>query len=114
MEDFKIGGRRVYYPYVLKGGGHGDADEGLARQFVLAVDKVKNHGWDVARAQEEYMGCSLEYVIMSHGMVFAAEDARKGRPVVDFPKWWEENVVRKLQGSSPSARCWGVRLVAGQ
>lgn len=96
VEDFKTGGRRVYYPYVPKGGGHGDADEGLARQFVLAVDKVKNHGWEVARAQEEYMGCSLEDVIMSHGIVFAAEDARKGRTVVDFPKWWEENVVRRL------------------
>lgn len=94
VEDFKTGGRRVFYPYVPKGGGHGDADEGLARQFVLAVDKVKNHGWGVAQAQKEYMGCSLEDVIMSHSMVFAAEDARKSRTVVDFPKWWEKNVVR--------------------
>ncbi|KAG8165651.1 hypothetical protein KVR01_004203 [Diaporthe batatas] len=96
VEDFRTGGRQVFYPYVPKGGGHGDADEGLARQFVLAVDKVKNHGWDVARAQKEYMGCSLEDVIMSHSMVFAAEDARKGRAVVDFPKWWEGNVVGRL------------------
>lgn len=97
VEDFKTGGRRVFYPYVPKGGGHGDADEGLARQFVLAVDKVKNHGWDVAGAQKEYMGCSLEDVIMSHGMVFAAEDARRSKTVVDFPDWWEKNVVAKMK-----------------
>ena len=96
VEDFKTGGRRVFYPHAPKGGGHGDADEGLARQFVLAVDKVKNHGWDVARAQKEYMGCSLEDVIMSHGMVFAAEDARRSRTVVDFPSWWEKNVVARM------------------
>ena len=96
VEDFDTGATQVFYPYVPKGGGHGDADEGLARQFVLAVDKVKNHGWDVARAQKEYMGCSLEDVIMSHSMVFAAEDARKSRTVVNFPQWWEENVVGRL------------------
>lgn len=96
LEDFKTGGRRVFYPYVPKGGGHGDADEGLARQFVLAVDKVKNHGWGVAQAQKEYMGCSLKDVIMSHSLVFAAEDARRSRTVVDFPEWWEKNVVGNL------------------
>ncbi|KAL1863976.1 hypothetical protein Daus18300_007941 [Diaporthe australafricana] len=97
VEDFKTGERQVYYPYVPKDGGHGDGDEGLARQFVLAIDKVKNHGWDVVRAQKEYMGCSLEDVIMSHSMVFAAEEARKNRTVVDFPSWWEERVVAKLK-----------------
>ncbi|KAJ0104030.1 hypothetical protein J7T55_009695 [Diaporthe amygdali] len=97
VEDFKTGQKKVYYPYVPKDGGHGDGDEGLARQFVLAVDKVKNHGWDVACAQKEYIGCSLEDVIMSHSMVFAAEEARKNRTVVDFPSWWEEMVVAKLK-----------------
>lgn len=96
VEDFRTGETKVFYPHVPKGGGHGDADEGLARQFVLAVDKVKSHGWDVARAQKEYLGCSLEDVIMSHSLVFAAEEARKSRSVINFPQWWEKNVAGKL------------------
>jgi hypothetical protein len=96
VEDFRTGETRVFYPYVPEGGGHGDADEGLACQFVLAVDKVKNYGWDVPRAQKEYMGCSLQDVIMSHSMVFAAEDARKTRAVINFHKWWDDNVARRI------------------
>ncbi len=63
---------------------------------MLAVDRVKNHNANVAEAQKEYIGCSLADIIMTHSMVFAAEEARHGKTVVDFPSWWEKQVVSKL------------------
>jgi len=38
----------------------------------------------------------LEEVIRSHAMVFAAEQARLGKKVLDFPEWWAENVEASL------------------
>ena len=95
VEDFNTGAKKIYKPHIA-GGGHGGGDDGLARQFILAVDAVKNHGASVADAQIEHVGCSLEEVIRSHAMVFAAEDARKGKKVLDFPKWWREEVEASL------------------
>jgi hypothetical protein len=89
VEDFTTGATRIYKPHVA-GGGHGGGDDGLARQFILAVDAVKNQGASVADAQKEHVGCSLQEVVMSHAMVFAAEEARKARRVLDFPAWWRE------------------------
>jgi hypothetical protein len=62
----------------------------------LAVDRVKNHGEDVTTAQKEYVGCTLEEVIRSHAMVFAAEEARRNKIVLDFPSWWEREVQSRL------------------
>jgi hypothetical protein len=45
----------------------------------------------VDAAQREFLGCSLEEVIRSHAVVFAAEEARRCRKAVDFGGWWEEN-----------------------
>ncbi|KAK0114922.1 hypothetical protein ONS96_013397 [Cadophora gregata f. sp. sojae] len=95
VQDFNTGATKIYKPH-LAGGGHGGGDDGLARQFILAVDAVKNHGLSVEEAQKVHVGCSLEEVIRSHAMVFAAEDARLGRRVVDFPGWWRENVEKSL------------------
>ena len=95
VEDFNTGTKKIYKPH-LAGGGHGGGDAGLARQFILAIDAVKNHGFNVADAQKQHVGCSLEEVIRSHAMVFAAEDARKGKKVLDFPKWWKEEVEIRL------------------
>jgi hypothetical protein len=95
VEDFNTGAKRVHKPH-LAGGGHGGGDDGLARQFILAVDAVKNHGASVADAQKEHVGCSLEEVIRSHAMVFAAEEARKGKQVLDFPQWWAKEVEASL------------------
>jgi predicted dehydrogenase len=101
VENFNTGAKKIHKPHIA-GGGHGGGDDGLARQFILAVNAVKNHGASVANAQLEHVGCSLEEVIRSHAMVFAAEDARKGKKVLDFPKWWKEEVeaslVKPLQG----------------
>lgn len=97
VEDFNTGEKRVYKPH-MAGGGHGGGDDGLARQFILAVDRVKNHAWSVEDAQKEYVGCSLEEVVRSHAMVFAAEEARAQKQVLDFPSWWERNVENQLGG----------------
>lgn len=95
VEDFNTGQTKVYKPH-MAGGGHGGGDDGLARQFVLAVDRVKNHGMNVEEAQKMYVGCTLEEVMRSHAMVFCADEARKEKKVVEFPKWWAENVEAVL------------------
>ncbi|KAI1776763.1 NAD(P)-binding protein [Hypoxylon cercidicola] len=93
IEDFRTGTQRSYHPK-LESLGHGGGDHGITRQFVLAVDRVKNHGWDAPRAQREFIGCGLEEIIRSHAMVFAAEEARTGKKVVDWKAWWDEKVGR--------------------
>ncbi|KAG4440289.1 hypothetical protein IFR05_004250 [Cadophora sp. M221] len=95
VQDFNTGATKIHKPH-LAGGGHGGGDDGLARQFILAVDAVKNHGVSVEEAQQVHVGCSLEEVIRSHAMVFAAEQARLGKKVLDFPAWWAENVEASL------------------
>lgn len=95
VQDFNTGATKVYKPH-LAGGGHGGGDDGLARQFILAVDAVKNHGVSVEEAQRLHVGCSLEEVIRSHAMVFAAEQARRGKQVLDFADWWAKNVEAML------------------
>lgn len=98
VEDFSTGATKIYKPHIA-GGGHGGGDDGLARQFILAVDAVKNHGANVADAQKEHVGCSLEEVIRSHAMVFAAEEARREKKVLDFPEWWKKEVEASLAKS---------------
>lgn len=96
VRDFRTCKKTVHYPYIPPEGGHGDGDAGLTRQFVLAVDRVKNHGYEVVQAQKKYIGCTLEDIIMSHSLVFAAEEARKQKVVLDFPRWWAKEVMSKL------------------
>ncbi|KUJ07584.1 NAD(P)-binding protein [Mollisia scopiformis] len=95
VENFITGEKTIYKPHIAKGG-HGGGDDGLARQFILAVDAVKNHGVSAEEAQRVHVGCSLEEVIRSHAMVFAAEHARLGKQVVDFPQWWSKEVEANL------------------
>jgi len=89
IEDFRTGETKVYTPR-METLGHGGGDVGLARQFIMAVDKVKNHGWSAVDAQHEFVGCTLEEAVRSHAMVFAAEEARRERTVVDWHKWWQD------------------------
>lgn len=70
-------------------GGHGGGDQGLTVNFVKAVYGVKNKLQSVEEAQKKWIGCSIEDVIRTHGMVFAAEEARNERKVVDMKMWWE-------------------------
>ena len=94
--DFASRTSRRYHPHQL-GGGHGGGDEGLVQQYIHAIDAVHNQKMGVAEAQRHYVGCSLEEIITSHAMVFAAEEARTGRKVVDWQDWWKENVKHQWE-----------------
>jgi predicted dehydrogenase len=96
VTDFKSNSSVTHYPHVPNDGSHGDGDAGLTRQFVLAIDRVKNEGMNVQEAQRQFIGCELRDVVMAHALVFAAEEARLGRKIVDFPTWWEREVEGKL------------------
>lgn len=95
VQNFSTDEKETHYP-PRSGGGHGGGDEGLTRQFVCAIDQVKNYGQGVAEAQVEYIGCTLEEIIRSHAMVFAAEEARRSRISIDFPTWWKKEVESRL------------------
>lgn len=92
VRDFATGERKVHKPH-LSGGAHSGGDFGLMMQFSLAVDAVKNHGMDVEEAQRVHVGCTVEEIIRSHAMVFAAEEARKGKKVVHWDEWWRERTA---------------------
>ena len=89
--DFASKNARTHYPH-QPGGGHGGGDAGLVQQFVKACDAVCVGEMRVAEAQRVHIGCTLDEVIRSHAMVFAAEEARKGKKVVDWGEWWVDNV----------------------
>ncbi|RSM11356.1 hypothetical protein CDV31_006794 [Fusarium ambrosium] len=95
VEDFNTGKTHTYRPGI-EDRGHGGGDLGLTRQFVMACDRVKNHGWEAPRAQDEFIGCTLDEVLRSHAMVFAAEEARLGRKVLDWEQWWKQAVGEQL------------------
>ncbi|PQE06536.1 hypothetical protein CJF32_00002291 [Rutstroemia sp. NJR-2017a WRK4] len=96
VEDFRTGEKKVWTPSNTdQTSGHGGGDAGLVTQFVGAVEAVKK-GEEVEKAQREWVGCSLEEVIRSHAVVFAAEQARNNKLVVDFESWWKKEVVEKL------------------
>lgn len=96
LHDFGTGKTETIRPEQV-GGGHGGGDSGLARQFILSVDAVLNKGEEAELAQKKRLGCTLEEVIRSHAMVFAAEDARLDRKVVDWASWWQEKVQGQLE-----------------
>lgn len=100
VEDFRTGKTTTHTP-PMESAGHGGGDLGLARQFVEAIDLVKNgraEGWTADRAQREVIRCTLDEVIRSHAMVFCAEEARRGKKVVDWAEWWAREVEGKLDG----------------
>lgn len=96
VTDFATKEVRSYNPKI-EHAGHGGGDIGLTRQFVLACDKVKNHGWETERAQNEILECTLEEIVRSHVMVFAAEEARLGKKVVDWGEFWDREVVKATE-----------------
>lgn len=100
VEDFNTGKTTTHTPR-MESLGHGGGDLGLTRKFVEAIDLAKNHreeGWTCEKAQQEVIRCTLDEVIRSHAMVFCAEEAKTGRKVVDWAKWWAEEVEGKLEG----------------
>lgn len=98
VEDFNTGKTTTHTPR-MESLGHGGGDLGLTRQFVEAIDLVKNkraEGWTSDRAQKEIIRCTLDEVIRSHAMVFCAEEAKRGKKVVDWTEWWAREVEAKL------------------
>ena len=93
--DFASGATKVHLP-AQPGGGHGGGDAGLVRQFVNAVEAVKK-GMAVQEAQEKFIGCSLEEMVRSHAVVFAAEEARREGKVVRWQEWWRREVEERLK-----------------
>ena len=93
--DFATEHAQMHYPH-QPGGGHGGGDAGLVQQFVKACDAVCKQEMNVAEAQRSHIGCTLDDVIRSHGMVFAAEEARKEKKVVDWGEWWMTNVTETM------------------
>jgi hypothetical protein len=91
VHQFASGQTTMHHP-PRKGGGHGGGDDGLIHQFVKAVDAVKNQGETVETAQVTHLGCTLEGVVRSNAMVFAAEEARREKKVVDWKDWWSREV----------------------
>ncbi|KAH7088429.1 streptomycin biosynthesis protein StrI [Paraphoma chrysanthemicola] len=95
VHNFSTGHTQTYTPH-MEGGGHGGGDTGLVRQFLMAVNAVDSGTMPAAKAQREFLGCDLEEAFRSHAMVFAAEEARTERKVVDWKKWWGQKVEGEL------------------
>ena len=94
--DFATKETQTHHPH-QPGGGHGGGDAGLAMAFYNAVGAVKTRTMSASEAQTTHIGCTLEEIIRSHAMVFAAEDARKQKQTLSWPEWWRINVETKMQ-----------------
>ena len=93
--EFATRHAQIHHPH-QPGGGHGGGDAGLVQQFVKACQAVCTQQMNVAEAQRVHIGCTLDDVIRSHAMVFAAEEARIGKKVVDWADWWVANVEKTM------------------
>ncbi|KAJ6262162.1 hypothetical protein Dda_2967 [Drechslerella dactyloides] len=67
--------------------GHGGGDTGLAKAFVEAVEAVKVYGWDVSKAQREYIGAGVDEAVRAHGLAWCAEESRKSGERKDWSQW---------------------------
>lgn len=97
VHNFATKETQTHHPQQL-GGKHGGGDKGLVQQFVKAIHAVKSKTSSVEDAQKTHIGCTMEDIIRSHAMVFAAEEARKQKKVIDWKKWWFNNVEEALKG----------------
>ncbi|KAI4112790.1 MAG: hypothetical protein LQ345_006113 [Seirophora villosa] len=89
--DFATSKAQVHYPH-QPGGGHGGGDAGLTRHFINAIEAVEKGMMSVEDAQISHIGCTLDDIIRSHAMVFAAEEARRQKTVIEWASWWRANV----------------------
>lgn len=96
--DFATSQAEMHYPD-QPGGGHGGGDDGLTKHFVDAIKAVEKDAENVEDAQAVHIGCTLDDIIRSHAMVFAAEEARRKKTVIDWAGWWKENIESALRTS---------------
>lgn len=92
LHDFNTDLTQTFDPEVPKKSHHGGGDDGLTQQFIKAVAAVLMNEMAVPQAQEHFLGCTMADIILSHAAVFAAEQARRQREVLNWPSWWAENV----------------------
>ncbi|KAF2772732.1 NAD(P)-binding protein [Teratosphaeria nubilosa] len=97
VHSFVTGESKTYHPEVPKTSHHGGGDDGLTECFVKAVRAVRDGKMRVDEAQREFLGCSMQDVVRSHAVVFAAEEARREGRVVRWGEWWERHVEGPLQ-----------------
>lgn len=71
---------------------HGGGDWGLAKSFVSAVAAAQSGEMKVEDSQRRYIGADLEEIILSHAVVFAAEEARHTGQNIDFGAWWSQKI----------------------
>jgi len=90
VTDFRTRRTTVHQP-PHEGGGHGGGDLGLMRAFVEAV----------RTRQQELLGTDVTDVLRSHLTVFAAEQSRKTRSVIDCVEF--ENAARRAHDGSVKA-----------
>jgi len=64
---------------------------------LMAVDAVNKGNMGTQEAQRRFLGCDLEEAFRSHAVVFAADEARTKKQVVDWASWWKENVENRLE-----------------
>ncbi|ERF77146.1 hypothetical protein EPUS_09319 [Endocarpon pusillum Z07020] len=76
--------------------GHDGGNGGLMNSFSKAVEAVIKGELSVEQAQAKYVSCTLKEAFMSHAMVFAAEEARLGRKIVNWRNWWAKLEQRLL------------------
>ena len=90
---FATGQTKVHHPFITGGcDKHGGGDTGLTAKFMSAVDGVKNRSMTIAEAEDKFLGCSVEEILRSHALIFAAEEARKESRVIDWKTWWN-NII---------------------
>ena len=94
VTSFASGQVKRYRPAPSRG--HGGGDGGLTNRFLDAVARVKNLGHDPDAVQRDVLGCTPDDILMSHALVFAAEEARSRRKVIEWDAWWKKMVQEKL------------------
>lgn len=99
VHDFTTNSSKDYHPEVPKNSHHGGGDDGLTQQFVKAVAAVQSGKKTVEDAQVEHLGVTVEECVRSHAAVFAAEEARRGKKVVNWEDWWRDNVENSKVGN---------------
>ena len=99
VHTFDTGATKSYSPNqdIEVGEGHGGGDVGLAGNFVRAVAAVEGP-MGVEEAQMWFIGAGLEEMVMSHGVVMAAEESRRMKKVVRWGEWWEGARRRGKEG----------------
>ncbi|CAK1360242.1 hypothetical protein CB0940_06321 [Cercospora beticola] len=100
VHDFKNDTTETFNPEVPKNSHHGGGDDGLTQQFLKAIIATNSASMSVAAAQVEYLGCTMEEIIRSHAAVFAAEEARRERTIIDWQQWWQRNVAGTANSSA--------------